>query len=76
MLAEKSFVQLVHTLNLSNRLFVVGLAHYDYMKNLCDVVGGLMPVPRSGPEVAVLHDDFADAMEQLHTGACRKEEYP
>ena len=53
---------------------MVDLVHYEYMKNLCDVIGGLMPVPKSGPELAVIHDDFADVLKQLHSGACRKDE--
>ena len=70
----KTWFDVPHCITLSHRLLVVDHVHYEYMKNFCDVVGGLMPVPKSGPELAVIHDDFADVLKQLHSGACRKDE--
>ena len=56
------------------RLLVVDLVHYEYMNHLCEVVGGLMPVPLSTSELSNVHDDFAEVLKQLHSGACQKDE--
>ena len=56
------------------RLFVVDLVHKNYMKTLCDVVGGLMPVPKSSGDLAIIHDDFANGLKQLHSENCQKDE--
>ena len=56
------------------RLFVVEPVHHNYMKKLCDVVGGKMPVPKSQRELATIHDDFANGLKQLHSENCQKDE--
>ncbi len=55
---NESVASLCQPSHLLNQLYVVDTVSYNTIKNLCDVVGGEMPVPKTQAEIVEIHSKF------------------